>query len=161
MGLWLIPIDFERLSVYFSRDDGWIFTIPIAFAVSDIYLTLIGLSRGNWELNPFVNSAIQIGPWATVPFLISYLALSEGLALAILNIGRKLFGADQSVGYLPFAMTCGAASIGPINNLELLIVSGANSTSLVVAIMIGMTLVAGGVFCHFRRNRSKSIASLF
>ena len=81
VGLWIIPTDLQELYKLFSRNDGWVFTIPIALVVADIYLTLIGLSAGNWELNPFVASAVQIGPWAVVPFVVSYIALSEGLAL--------------------------------------------------------------------------------
>src|SRR5438309_5378264 len=61
----------------FLRNDGWIFTIPIALVVADIYLTLIGLSQGAWEQNPFVASAVLIGPWAVVPFVVSYMALSR------------------------------------------------------------------------------------
>jgi len=92
LGLWIIPKDFEELSNLFSRKDGWIFIIPIALVVTDTYLTLIGLSQGNWELNPFVASAVQIGSWAVVPFVVSYMALSEGLALGMLSVGKWLFG---------------------------------------------------------------------
>src|SRR5438445_13440352 len=88
LGLWIISTDFEELSKLFLRNDGWIFTIPIALVVADIYITLIGLSQGAWEQNPFVASAVLIGPWAVVPFVVSYIALSGGLALAM-TIGGK------------------------------------------------------------------------
>ncbi|HWY28882.1 MAG TPA: hypothetical protein VNW25_06465, partial [Candidatus Sulfotelmatobacter sp.] len=115
-GLWTIPKDFEELSNLFSRSDGWIFIIPIALVVADTYLTLIGLSQGNWELNPFVASAVQVGPWAVVPFVVSYLALSEGLALGMLSVGKWLFGVMRPLRFMPFALTCGAASFGPFSN---------------------------------------------
>src|SRR5439155_1494882 len=49
VGLWIIPTDFQELHKLFSRNDGWMFTIPIVLVVADIYFTLIGLSAGNWE----------------------------------------------------------------------------------------------------------------
>ncbi len=88
LGLWIIPTDLEELSNLLYRSDGWFFIIPIALVVADVYLTLFGLSQGAWELNPFVSSAVEIGPWAIVPFVVSYMALSEGLALAMLSIGN-------------------------------------------------------------------------
>src|SRR5437879_9067929 len=124
VGLWIIPTDLQELSKLFSRNDGWIFTIPIVLVVADIDLTLIGLSEGNWELNPFVASAIQIGPWAVVPFVVSYLALSEGLALGMLSVGKWLFGVARPSGYMPFALVCGAASFGPLSNGGLLVPPG-------------------------------------
>jgi len=66
VGLWIIPADLQELCKLFSRDDGWMFVIPIVLVIADIYLTLIGVSAGNWELNPFVASAVQIGPWASL-----------------------------------------------------------------------------------------------
>ena len=160
LGIWNIPIDLASVYELFSRDDGWIFTVPIILAVTDIFLTLIGLAKGNWELNPYVASAIQIGPWAVVPFLVSYMALSEGLALVVLSVGRKLSGADRTLGYMPFALVCGAASIGPANNIELLISVNADPTSFVVAMIIGMMALSGGIFWHFRRIHSRSTMSL-
>src|SRR5437879_12654314 len=138
VGLWIIPTDFQELYKLFSRNDGWIFTIPIALVVADIYLTLIGLSEGNWELNPFVASAVQIGPWAVVPFVVSYLALSEGLALGMLSVGKWLFGVARPSRFMPFALICGAASFGPVSNTELLAFPGAGPADYFVGIVIKM-----------------------
>ena len=161
LGLWIIPNDLASLYKLFSRSDAWIFTIPIILAVTDIFLTLIGLAKGNWELNPYVASAIQIGPWAVVPFLASYMALSEGLALVVLSVGTRLFGADRTLGYTPFALVCGAASIGPVNNIELLISVNAGPASFVVAMIIGMMALSGGIFWHFGRIHSRSAMPSF
>jgi hypothetical protein len=154
VGFWIIPTDFEELSKLFSRNDGWIFIIPIALVVADIYLTLIGLSQGDWELNPFVASAVQIGPWAVVPFVVSYMALSEGLALAMLTVGKWLFGVARTSEYMPFALICGAASFGPISNAELLAFPGAGSGNYSVGITIGMITLSVGIYLHFRRMRA-------
>ena len=153
VGFWKIPTDFEELSKLFVRNDGWIFTIPIALVVADIYLTLIGLSRGNWEQNPFVSSAVQIGSWAIVPFVVSYMALSEGLALAMLSVGKWLFGAARPSKYMPFALICGAASFGPISNAELLAFPAAGAANYFVGISIGMIALSVGIYLHFRRTR--------
>ena len=151
LGLWIIPIDLEELSRLFSRNDGWIFVIPIELVVADIYLTLIGLSQGNWELNPFVASAVQIGPWAVVPFVVSYMALSEGLALGMLSIGKWLFGVVRQSRFVPFALTCGAASFGPLSNTELLAFPGAGPVSYFVGMIIGMIALSVAIFLHFKR----------
>ncbi|TMH94237.1 hypothetical protein E6H37_07530 [Candidatus Bathyarchaeota archaeon] len=153
VGFWKIPTDFEELSKLFVRNDGWIFTIPIALVVADIYLTLIGLSRGNWEQNPFVSSAVQIGSWAIVPFVVSYMALSEGLALAMLSVGKWLFGVARPSKYMPFALICGAASFGPISNAELLAFPGADATNYFIGMTIGMIALSVGIYLHFRRTR--------
>ena len=153
VGFWKIPTDFEELSKLFVRNDGWIFTIPIALVVADIYLTLIGLSRGNWEQNPFVSSAVQIGSWAIVSFVVSYMALSEGLALAMLSVGKWLFGAARPSKYMPFALICGAASFGPISNAELLAFPAAGAANYFVGMTIGMIALSVGVYLHFRRTR--------
>ena len=150
-GLWIIPTDLEELSELFSRSDGWIFIIPIALVVADIYLTLIGLSQGNWELNPFVASAVQIGPWAVVPFVVSYVALSEGLALWMLSVGRWLFGVAPSSRFMPFALVCGAASFGPLSNLGLLVLPSVSTASYLLGI-VGMTGLSTGIYGHFRKN---------
>ena len=151
LGLWIIPIDLEELSRLFSRNDGWIFVIPIELVVADIYLTLIGLSQGNWELNPFVASAVQIGPWAVVPFVVSYMALSEGLALEMLSIGKWLFGVVRQSRFVPFALICGAASFGPLSNTELLAFPGAGPVSYFVGMIIGMIALSVAIFLHFKR----------
>jgi len=151
VGLWIIPIDVQELYKLFSRNDGWMFTIPIVLAVADIYLTLIGLSAGSWELNPFVASAVQIGPWAVVPFVVSYMALSEGLALGMLSIGRWLFGPARSSRFMPFASICGAASFGPLSNAELLAFPGAGSGTSIVGVVVGVVTLTVGIYTHFRK----------
>jgi hypothetical protein len=151
LGLWVIPIDLEDFARLFSRSDGWIFTIPIGLVVADIYLTLVGLSKGSWELNPFVASAVQIGPWAVVPFVVSYMALSEGLALWMLNIGKWLFGVVQQSRFMPFALTCGVASFGPVSNSMLLMFPGAGSVSYSAGTMVVIVALSAGIYLHFRR----------
>jgi hypothetical protein len=155
IGLWIIPTDLDELAKLFFRNDGWIFAIPIALVVADIYLTLIGLSQGSWELNQFVSSVVQIGSWAVVPFVVSYMALSEGLALAMLSVGKWLFGVARTSRYMPFALVCGAASFGPISNAELLAFPRADSGSYSIGITIGMITLSAGIYFHFRRTRMR------
>ena len=151
LGLWIIPTDFEELTRLLSRSDGWIFIIPIALVVADIYLTLIGLSQGNGELNPYVASAVQIGPWAVIPFIVSYIALSEGLALWMLSLG-KWFGALRNSQYLPFALVCGAAAFGPVSNAELLAFPGAGAVTYSIGVTVGTMTLSVGMYLHFRRT---------
>jgi len=105
LGLWIVNVDFDELRSLFSRCD----------------LTLIVLSTNPQivELNPFVSSAIGIGASALIPFIISYLALSQGLGLFMLRVGSYLFGPLKSYRYLPFVLICGAAGFGPASNLVL------------------------------------------
>ena len=154
VGLWIIPADLQELYKLFSRNDGWIFTIPIVLVVADISLTLIGLSEGNWELNPFVASAVQVGPWAVVPFVVSYIALSEGLALGMLSVGKWLFGVARPSGYMPFALVCGAASFGPVSNAELLAFPKTGSGNYFVGMTIEMITLSVGIYWHFRKTRT-------
>jgi len=123
VGLWIVRIDVEELRSLFARRDGWVFTVPLALVAADMYLTLIVLSTSSQivELNPFVSSAIAIGATALVPFIISYLALSQGLGLFMLRIGSNLFGPLKSFRYVPFVSICGAAAFGPASNLVLLL----------------------------------------
>ncbi len=123
LGLWIVNVDFDELRSLFSRRDGWIFTVPLALVAADVYLTLIVLSTNPQivELNPFVSSAIGIGASALIPFIISYLALSQGLGLFMLRVGSYLFGPLKSYRYLPFVSICGAAGFGPASNLVLLL----------------------------------------
>src|SRR6266481_5156374 len=123
VGLWIVKFDFDELRSLFSRRDGWIFTVPLALVAADVYLTLIVLSTNPQivELNPFVSSAIGIGASALIPFIISYLALSQGLGLFILRVGSYLFGPLKSYRYLPFVSICGAAGFGPASDLVLFI----------------------------------------
>ena len=121
LGLWIVNVDFDELRSLFSRRDGWIFTVPLSLVAADVYLTLIVLSTNPQivELNPFVSSAIRIGASALIPFIISYLALSQGLGLLMLRVGSYLFGPLKSYRYLPFVLICGAAGFGPASNLVL------------------------------------------
>lgn len=150
LGLWIIPNDLASLYELFSRRDGWIFAIPIVLSVLDIFLTLVGLSKGNWELNPYVASAVQIGPWAVVPFLASYIALSEGLALWMISLGKVLFTPSTALNSLPFVLVCGAASFGPMSNLILLASPAFSAWSYAVGatVTIGLSI---GLYQHFRR----------
>jgi hypothetical protein len=153
VGFWIVQIDFQELCKLFSRYDGWIFTIPIYLVVADICLTLIGLSQGNWELNPFVASAVQIGPWAVVPFLVSYMALSEGLALMMLSVGKWLFGVERALGYMPFALVCGVASFGSFSNVGLVAFPQAGPAYYFILITIGMVALSAGIYRHFSKTR--------
>src|SRR5438128_3535991 len=121
VGLWIVKVDFDELRSLFSPRDGWIFTVPLALVAADVYLTLIVLSTNSQivELNPFVSSAIGIGAAALIPFIVSYLALSQGLGLFMLRVGSYLFGPLKSYRYLPFVLICGVAGFGPASNLVL------------------------------------------
>lgn len=118
-GLWIIDVDVVEFKRLVSINAGWIFTIPLMFAASDIYSTLISLSAnpGIVELNPFVAAAVQYGSVALVPFLISYFALSQGLALVMLRTGEWLFGESSKAKFLPFSLVCSASAFGPFSNL--------------------------------------------
>jgi len=135
MGLWIVQVDFDELRSLLSRPDGWIFTIPMALAASDVYLTLIVLSTSSQivELNPIVSSAIGIGAIAIVPFTVSYLALTQGLGLLMLRFGTYLFSPSKFSKYLPFVLICGAAAFGPASNLALLLDANAGSVAYVLA----------------------------
>ena len=135
VGLWIVNVDFDELRTLFSRPDGWIFTVPLALVAADVYLTLIVLSTNSQivELNPFVSSAIAIGTAALVPFIVSYLALSQGLGLFMLRVGAYLFGSPKSYRYLPFVSICGVAAFGPASNLVLLL----DPTAGLVAYLLG------------------------
>ena len=135
VGLWIVKVDFDELRTLFSRPDGWIFTVPLALVSADVYLTLTVLSTNSQivELNPFVSSAIAIGTAALVPFIVSYLALSQGLGLFMLRVGAYLFGSLKSYRYLPFVSICGVAAFGPASNLVLLL----DPTAGLVAYLLG------------------------
>ena len=135
VGLWIVKVDFDELRALFSRRDGWIFTVPLGLVSADVYLTLIVLSTNSQivELNPFVSSAIAIGAAALVPFIVSYLALSQGLGLFMLRVGAYLFGSLKSYRYLPFVSICGVAAFGPASNLVLLL----DPTAGLVAYLLG------------------------
>src|SRR5712664_1482824 len=123
LGLWIVNVDFDELRNLFSRRDGWIFTVPVGLVAADVYLTLIVLSTRSQivELNPFVSSSIGIPAAGFMPFIVSYLSLSQGLGLFMLRVGSYLFGPLKSYRYLPFVSICGAAAFGPASNLVLLL----------------------------------------
>jgi hypothetical protein len=152
VGLWTIKVDVEELRSLFARRDGWIFTVPLALVAADVYLTLMVLSNDSQivELNPFVSSAIAIGATALVPFIISYLALSQGLSLFMLRIGSYLFGTVKSFRYLPFVSICGAAAFGPASNLVLLLDPNAGLTAYVFG-AIGCTLLSAVLFTRVEK----------
>jgi hypothetical protein len=118
-GLWIVDFDFSEVKRLASANDGWVFVVPVAFAALDIYSTLINLSTNQRtvELNPFVAAAVQYGPIAVFPFVISYFALSQGLALFMLRIGRWLFTESGKASLLPFSIVCGVSAFGPSSNL--------------------------------------------
>jgi hypothetical protein len=152
MGLWIVQVDFDELCILLSRRDGWIFMIPIALATSDVYLTLIVLSTSSQvvELNPLVSSAIGIGVIAVVPFIVSYMALTQGLGLFMLRFGRYLFGRSSFSEYLPFVLICGVAAFGPASNLVLLIAINAGLARNVLA-SLGCAVLALVLFKRIDR----------
>jgi hypothetical protein len=152
VGLWIVRVDVEELRSLFARRDGWIFTVPLALVAFDVYLTLFVLSTNSQivELNPFVSSAIAIGAAALVPFIISYLALSQGLGLFMLRIGSYLFGPLKSPRYLPFVCICGAAAFGPASNLVLLLDPNAGLTAYFFG-AIGCALLSVTLFTRVEK----------
>lgn len=152
VGLWILQVDFDVLRILFSRSDGWIFTVPLALVASDVYLTLIVLSTNSQivELNPFVSSAIGIGASALIPFIVSYLALSQGLGLIMLRVGSYLFGPMKSFRYLPFVLICGAAAFGPANNLVLFLDHDAGVSAYFVG-FLGCAMLSLILFSRVKR----------
>jgi hypothetical protein len=144
-GLWNVGIDLGEFRRITMGPNGYVFVLPLGLVGLDLYSTLISLSLNSqtMELNPFVASAIQYGSAAILPFIISYMALSQGLALLMLRIGRLLFGA-KSVSLLPFASVFSASSFGPFSNLlgmeigystfAVFLFAGAGSTMLAVMV---------------------------
>jgi hypothetical protein len=151
IGLWIIPRDLEDLLELFNRNDGWVFIIPILLAVADISLTLSGLSSGKVaELNPLVASAIRLGPMILGSFVVSYMALSEGLGLLMLHLGKSLFPSNVLQAF-PFALICAAAAFGPTSNFVLLALPSPQLSSYAIGGM-GATLLASLIHLHFRRR---------
>jgi hypothetical protein len=155
LGLWIVNVDFDELRSLFSRRDGWIFTVPLALVAADVYLTLIVLSTNSQivELNPFVSSAIGIGASALIPFIISYLALSQGLGLLMLRVGSYLFGPLKSYRYLPFVSICGAAGFGPASNLVLFLDPNVGVAAYVIG-AVGCVMLSTVLFTRVDRVRS-------
>ena len=118
-GLWIIDCDLEMVCRLAKSRHGYIFVLPISLVALDVYSTMINLYLNSQaiELNPFVASAIQYGAVAMLPFLLSYIALSQGVALLMLSVGRALFGESFSTRFLPFALVCGVSSFGPFSNM--------------------------------------------
>ena len=118
-GLWNVNKDLDEFRRLADSPVGYLYVLPVAFVSLDLYSTLVSLSlnSGTMELNPFVSSAIQNGFAAIFPFLISYLALSQGLAIFMLRIGTWLFGESSTMRVLPFAVICGVSSFGPFSNI--------------------------------------------
>src|SRR6059036_1714646 len=110
MGLWIVRVDLDEFRGLLARRDGWTFTIPLALASSDVFLTLVVLSTNSQivELNPFVSSAIAIGSIAVVPFV-----LICGVA-AFGPVSNLVLSLDPSAGlaaYFLGAIGCCAVSI--------------------------------------------------
>ncbi len=156
VGLWIISQDLDELRSLMERRDGWIYLVPILLVAGDLTLTLKGLSSSTslMELNPLVAAALQVGPLVFAAFTISYMALSEGLALLMLSTGSLLFP-SRSWRLLPFAATCGAAAFGPASNLVIIATPGFQGLSYVAG-AFGGTLLGLLIFQHFRRSLQAS-----
>ena len=154
MGLWIVRVDVDEFRGLAARRDGWIFTVPLALASSDVFLTLVVLSTSSQiiELNPFVSSAIGIGTIAVTPFIVSYLALSQGLGLFMLRMGSYLFGSSKSYKYLPFVLICGVASFGPASNLVLALDPNAGMAAYFLG-ALGCCTVSIFLFTHIETRR--------
>jgi len=154
MGLWIVRVDVDEFRGLAARRDGWIFTVPLALASSDVFLTLVVLSTSSQiiELNPFVSSAIGIGAIAVTPFIVSYLALSQGLGLFMLRMGSYLFGSSKSYKYLPFVLICGVASFGPASNLVLALDPNAGMAAYFLG-ALGCCTVSIFLFTHIETRR--------
>ena len=159
IGLWILQIDLDALRSLFSRSDGWIFTIPLALVATDVYLTLIVLTTNSQivELNPFVSSAIGIGASALIPFIVSYLALSQGLCLIMLRVGSYLFGPVKSYRYLPFALICGAAAFGPASNLVLFLDQSAGASTYLIG-ALGCAMLSLILFGRVKKPVDDSVS---
>ena len=146
-GFWIVHYDLDYLNEILTWRCGWVFTIPIILVVADVFLTLLGLAQGSSivELNPFVASAVEVGTLALTPLVVSYMALSEGLVLLMLYVGARLFGPSSSRRFIPFSAVCGAASLGPFNNLSILAVSSLGWGSYILGIL-GASLIAVPVY---------------
>jgi hypothetical protein len=144
IGLWTIDNDLTLFSRLTMKAKGYLYTIPIVLVNLDIYSTVLSLSLNSQvtELNPFVASTIQYGSVALVPFLISYLALSQGLALLMIGTGTRLFGKYSSNKFLPFAIICGVSSFGPLSNFTGILLGFGTSLSYVLGVLGSIVLAA-------------------
>ncbi len=151
-GLWIIDRDLSQLTTLFNRHDGWLYLTPMLLSVGDVVFTLIGLSsaRAVMELNPLVASAVQGGPAIFTAFTISYMTLSAGLTLLMIHTGKTLFP-SRPWRFLSLAIICGVASLGPINNLLLLLIPSFQGYSLLGS-GVGAFLMAGLFFELFLKG---------
>jgi hypothetical protein len=62
-----------------------------------------------------------------------------------------LFGVVRPSRFMPFAITCGAASFGPLSNAELLAFPGAGQCASTVGIVVGVVTLTVGIYAHFRK----------
>jgi hypothetical protein len=159
-GLWIINDDLDRLVKFLNREDGLLYLTPLLLGSGDLVLTLIGLSssRTAIELNPLVALALQGGPVVFAAFAISYLTLSAGLTLLMVQTGRILFP-SRPWRFLSLAMICGAGSFGLLNNLIVLAVPDFSGYSLVGAI-IGAVVLAGWIFERLVKGEDRASRSL-
>jgi hypothetical protein len=111
---------------------------------------MIGLSANTsvMELNPFVANAVQAGRAAIVAFIVSYMALSEGLALATIPLGRFLFSPKNSMRFVPYSLVCAAASFGSFSNIALL--TGLRYAWTATLGVTGAGLLGALIYLHFR-----------
>jgi len=160
IGLWIISQDLDELRSLMERRDGWVYLIPILLVAGDLTLTLKGLSSSTtlMELNPLVAAALQVGPPVFAAFTISYMALSQGLALLMLSTGSLLFP-SRSLRLVPFAATCGAAAFGPASNLVIIATPSFQGLSYPAGAFGGI-LLGLLIFQHFRRSvQASSVGS--
>jgi hypothetical protein len=152
VGLWTIENDLTLFSRLATKSNGYLYAIPIMLVSLDIYSTVISLSSNSQvtELNPFVASAIQYGSVALIPFLVSYLALSQGVALLMISTGTRLFGAHSANRFLPFTMICGVSSFGPFSNIMGILIGLGTSLSYVLG-AAGSIVLAGLVLRSLMR----------
>lgn len=144
-GLWSVNTDVDEFRSLADGPWGYVYVLPVVFVAFDILSTLVALSAnsGTTELNPFVSSAIEYGFAALAPFLVSYLTLSQGLAILMLRTGRWLFGESNWMRVLPFAIVSGISSFGPLSNSIGMAVGFEGWTAYVLAAVASAALVFG------------------
>lgn len=154
VGLWIIPRDLEELWRLLNESKGWLFSIPTILVSMDLFLTVIGLAPNSKiiELNPFVYSAVAAGTVVLISFIISYIALSQGIGLFMLDLGSRFFGTRSSVATLPYSAICGVASIGPLSNL-VLVFSPSSGLGAYLASSVGAFLLSALVFSELRNDK--------
>jgi hypothetical protein len=158
IGLGTINNDVDKIFVLLNqRPDGWIFTLPICLASLDIIISMIGITTGQVrELNPLISMAIGIGPYGIAVFFVSYLALSTGLSVLMLDIGAKFFGPENITQYIGFAMVCGIASFGPFANIWLLTTGSTFGLYLLGGAILAAVL-STSTFYHFKHYKSSIV----